>query len=82
MFYHPSVLRFEAGLRRLRQRGSDAVESIARIPLPFAVQTQLVSKNNLPFRERGRTKMLYGDLKAAATEEYGVVADTESFQDA
>ena len=47
---------------------SDAVELIARIPLPFAVQTQLVSKNNLLFREGGGTKMLYVDLKAAATK--------------
>ena len=79
MSYHPSVLGFESALIELRKRSSDAVESIARIARPFELITQIVSKNNLSFREGGGTKMLYVDLKAAAVEEYGVVADTEEF---
>ena len=81
MSYHPSVLGFEATLSELRKRSSDAVESIARIPLPFAVMTQIVAKNNLSFREGGGTKMLYVDLRAAAVVEYGVVADEDEFTD-
>lgn len=80
MPYHPSVLGFEATLSELRSRNSDVVESVARIPLPFAVQTQIVSKANLAFREGGGTKMLYVDLKAFVLEEYAVVADTEDFK--
>ena len=79
MSYHTSVLRFESALSELRKRSSDAVESIARIALPFELITQIVSKKNLSFREGGGTKMLYVDLKAAAVEEYVVVADTEEF---
>lgn len=81
MPYHPSVLGFEAALRELRRRSSDAVESVARIPLPIAVQTQVVSKTNLSFREGGGTKMIYVDLKAAVVEEYGVVADSDAFRE-
>lgn len=81
MCYHPSVLGFESALRELRKRSSDAVESIARIPLPFVVQTELVSKKNLAFREGGGTRMLYVELRAAEVEEYGVVADTDAFTD-
>ena len=81
MSYHPSVLGFEATLSELRKRSSDAVESIARIPLPFAVMTQIVAKNNLSFREGGGTKNRYVDLRAAAVVEYGVVADADEFTD-
>ena len=63
MPYHHSVLGFEATLSELRKRSSDVVESIASIPLPFAVVTQVVAKNNLSFREGG-TKMLYVDSRA------------------
>ena len=79
MSYHPSILGFESALSELPKRSSDAIDSIARIALPFEVITQRVSKNNLSFREGGGTKMLYVDLKAAAVEEYGVVAYTEEF---
>ena len=68
MLYHPSVLGFEASLSELRKRSSDAVESVARIPLPFAVQSQVVSRHNPAFREGGGTKMLYVDLTAAVVE--------------
>ena len=49
--YHPSVLGFEATLSEICNRRSDAVESIARMPLPFAVITQVVAKNNPSFKE-------------------------------
>lgn len=78
MPYHPSVLWFEASLSELRKGSSEAVESVARISLPFALQSQVVSKHNPAFRESGGTKMLYVDLKAAVVEEYGVVADTDA----
>ena len=42
MPYHPSVLGFEASLRELRKLSPDAMESVARTPLPFAVQSQVV----------------------------------------
>ena len=79
MPYHPSVLGFEASLSELTKRSSYAVESVARILLPFAVQLQVVSKHNQAFRKSGGTKMLYVDLTAAVVEEYGVVADTDAF---
>lgn len=80
MSYHPSVLGFEATLSELRSRSTDSVESVARIPLPFAVQTQIVSKVNLVFREGGGTKMPFVDLKASVLEDYAVVADTDDFK--
>ena len=65
----------------LGQKSLDAVESISWIPVSLAVQISLVLKNNLAFREGGGTKRSYVDPKAAGTEEYGVVVDTDSFQD-
>ena len=47
MPYHHSVLGFESILSELRKRSSDAVESIASIPLPFAVMTQVVAKKTM-----------------------------------
>ena len=81
MSYHPSVLGFEATRSELRKRSSDAVESISRIPLPFAVMTQVVAKNNLSFKEGGGTKMIYVDLRTAAGVQYGVAADADEFKD-
>ena len=42
MSFHPAVLRFVSALRELRKRSSDAVGSGARIPVPFAVQSDPV----------------------------------------
>ena len=75
---HPKYIGFEGALKKLGGKSSDSVESVARFPLPFAVETHMDGKHNMSFR--GNTmKMLYLDLKAVA-EEYAVVNDFEDFE--
>ena len=76
--YHPKVTGFEAGLKRLRKRTIDYIESSAHILLPFAVQSHILSKHNLGWRDNG-TKMVYVDLRAAV-EQYAVVNDDNEFE--
>lgn len=76
--YHPKVIGFQNALKTMRMRSSDKIESTARIPLPFAVQTHIYGKHNLAWRE-GTTLMVYLDLKAVV-EEYAILNDSESFE--
>ena len=76
--HHPKLNGFEEALKSLRSRMTELIESTARIPLPFPVQTHFESKRNLLFQECG-VRMLYVDLKAFV-EDYAVVNDEESFE--
>ena len=76
--YHPKVTGFETGLNRLRKRTLDYIESSTRIMLPFAVQSHILSKHNLGWRDYG-TRMVYVDLRAAV-EQYAVVNDDNEFE--
>ena len=58
---HLKLEGFEEALKSLRNRAAEIVESTARIPLPFSVQTQNESKHNLVFRDTS-LRMLYLDL--------------------
>lgn len=48
--YHPDVLALKGALKSKRDRASDSVISVARIPLLFAVQTHFEEKANLFFK--------------------------------
>lgn len=76
--YHPKVIGFQNALKQLRIRSSDIIESTARIPLPFVVQTHIYGKYNLAWRD-STTRMVYLDLKGVV-EEYAVLNDAESFE--
>ena len=65
-------------MKRLRKRTIDYIESSAHILLPFAVQSHILSKHNLGWRDNG-TKMVYVDLRAAV-EQYAVVNDDNEFE--
>lgn len=80
MSYHSPISGFQSALGELRKIKPDAVEAVPRISLPFSVQSEIVSKNNLSLREGG-TKMLYVDKKATVIEECGVVADMDAFME-
>lgn len=45
--YHSKCVGFEASLKELQDRVSETIESVARISLPFPVQTRIDSKSNL-----------------------------------
>ncbi len=51
--FYPRYTGFEQVLKKIKQRSSDDVQSIARIPLTFAVQTHIDSKSNTTRRENG-----------------------------
>lgn len=76
--YHPKYIGFEHALKVFRSRSSDRVESLARIALPFAVQTHIECRNNLGWRE-DRSRMLYVDLKAYE-QQYAEIKDENSFE--
>lgn len=61
--YHPKFLGFEVAPKELRERSSDSIEPVARVPLPFLVQSHIPGKYNLAWRDSA-VKMLYIDLTA------------------
>lgn len=76
--YHPKFIGFETALKALRKKSSDSVQSTARIPLPFAVQTHIERKFNLGWRETN-TRVVYVELKAY-DEQYAVPEEENSFE--
>ena len=76
--YHPKMIEFESSLNELRDRSSEFIESYARIPLPFCVQTHIERKNHLAWRDSA-VKMVYLYLKATM-EDYVVLHDNEEFE--
>ena len=72
------VIGFADSLRKLRLRSSDEIESVARIPLPFAAQTHIEQKFNLAWSESS-TKMVFVDLEAYK-EQYAVENDIDNFE--
>lgn len=63
---HPKVSGFEASLKRLRKKTTYFIELCARIIL-FAVQSHILSKHNLGWRENG-SRIVYVDLRAVVEE--------------
>lgn len=49
--YHPKFLGFEGTLRQLRSNMNDNVTSVARIPLPISVQTQIKDLHNIAWKD-------------------------------
>lgn len=49
--YHPKFLGFENFLKGLRERGTDRVESLDHIFLPFVFQTHIVRRTPLGWRD-------------------------------
>lgn len=76
--FHPKFLGFEASLRKLRENLSDKVVSVARIGLPFSVQSHIESKHNIGFRD-DTSRLVYVDLKAVE-EKYAIVNDVSEFE--
>lgn len=76
--YHPKMIGFEMALKELRSRSSDLVESVARIPLPFPVQSHIDASYNLAWKD-SEAKMVYVDLKAFI-EDYSVQKNKKSFE--
>lgn len=76
--YHPEFIGFQEGMKKLRQKSTDWIESLARIPLPFPVETHIHDKHNLAWRDDS-TKLLYIRLKASV-EQYAVNSDKEQFE--
>lgn len=76
--HHTKRVGLENALNKLRSWSSHAVEPAARIPLPFPVQTHIVEKHNLAWKD-STSKIAYLDLKAFE-DEYAVAHDAGSFQ--
>ena len=71
--YHPKLIRFHTGLKNGPKSSFDSIESVARIVLPFPVQTDIESRSNLAWKGND-TKMVYIDLKSTV-KEYVVATD-------
>ena len=76
--YHPKFIGFENALKIHRKKSSDSVESLARIALPFPVQTHIEKRYNLGWKD-DCTRMLYVDLKAYE-QSYAILQDENSFE--
>ena len=76
--YHPKCVGFEASLKELRARASEDIESVARISLPFAVQTRIDSKSNLGWIN-DPTRIVCIDLKADV-DLYATAHDENAFE--
>ena len=77
--YYPAVLSLEDALKEKRERANDSVGSTAHIQLPFGVQTQILEKSNLYFKN-STTKVVYVELKAIE-ETYSISNDNDDFEE-
>ena len=77
--YHPAALSLEDALKKKRARANDSVGSTTHIQLPFAVQTQILEKSNLYFKD-STTKVVYVEFKAIE-EAYAIVNDNDDFEE-
>ncbi|KAI0562174.1 hypothetical protein FGB62_65g314 [Gracilaria domingensis] len=75
---HPKFSGFNCALKLFRERSSDEVYSVARIPLPFPVHCHIQEKANLGWIGDA-TKVVYMDLEPAVVEEYSKLNDTDDF---
>lgn len=76
--YHPRFVGFDNFLKSLRARSTDNIESTAKIPMPFPVQTHIYGKYNMGWRESS-TRMVYVELRGFE-ENYGAHNDDSSFE--
>ena len=76
--FHPKFLGFEATLRRMRENLSSEVSSVARIGLPFTVQSHIDDVQPIGWIGH-HDRMIYVDLKAVA-DDYSTVKNTTSFE--
>ena len=77
--HHTQFLAFETALRGLRERVTDVIESRARFPLPFPVETYIYYYAPLLHNETA-SKILYVTLRATA-ENYSVVNNSTTFHE-
>lgn len=76
--YHPEMLGFESALKGLREKSTDAVQSVTRISLPFPVETHIVSQNALAWRDNSM-RAVYIRLRAIV-EDYAVCNNSAEFE--
>lgn len=69
--YHPKYTGFSEKMKSFRVRSFDWIESKALINLPFCVQSFILLKRNMPWRDDS-TRMVYIRLKAA-DEQYAIL---------
>lgn len=76
--YHPKMIGFEKFLKSCRSRNVDSVESMAKITLPFKVQTHISEKYHLGWNDN-TARIVYVELRGHE-ENYGAVKDDGSFE--
>ncbi|KAI0565751.1 hypothetical protein FGB62_15g04 [Gracilaria domingensis] len=76
---HPKVSRFCNALKYLRKHQSEKVHSVARIPLPFQVQTHIDSQDNLAWID-DTTRVVYVEFTEARSDDYPKVHNTQDFR--
>lgn len=76
--YHPKFIGFEHFHKSCRSRSTDSVESSARVPLPFQVQTHISQKYNLGWSD-SCARMVYVELRGHK-EQYGAIQDDAEFE--
>ena len=73
---HPSLGGFDNFFKDLRSRANEGIQAECRINLPFEVETHVVSRNNIQWKN-ATTCAVYVQFRAPA-EEFAVMDDKES----
>ena len=76
--YHPKCVGFDEFFKELRSTTLDEIESVAEIPLPFAVESHIDQTHNLGWLDSS-ARMIYIDLKAAA-EKHAILPNDNEFE--
>lgn len=76
--YYTNFIGFGITLKTFRECSADYVQSLARFPIPFAMQSRICGKFNLGWGERD-ARMVYIDLKAYL-EKYDLHPNGNSFE--
>lgn len=76
--YHSEIVGFEHALKGLRNNTTDQGSSVARISIPFPVETYIVSQNALARRDDS-TRSVYIRIKAVV-DDYAFVNNSLDFE--
>ena len=78
--YHPEILGFEKALKEHRARMGENVISIAKLPLPFPVESHILEKHFVKYRDGGQECMVYLRLRQAV-DEYAISNEQHAFEE-
>ncbi len=68
--YHLRIVTALKSLKKKRARATDKIRSVARIPLPKPVSTEIAAERKMEFQASPGARVVYVDLKTAKATAY------------